>query len=338
MGRKTVIEQSINKHTKELEISIRSIEPKLIEAFVKVYGEKHREKITNTILNMNYIFFISEQFCHMFTRVSKGIRKRYKYIMQSYIKYLNKQNYRFNTVGIKDEEKFIVKNILCRYPFKIEDYSTFADSLECDYPCCSAALYEYSENIINEFYICLPIFTIDLKTIIHEINHALNFNVIGFTDEALIMQTLFKTESCEELVNDFIAELVKNVYIEIGGIIPKDLQRINIGNEYVYKDYIVNYLFKRLINLILESRISGNFNLFYELVGKDKTEQLERIIDDLYKKDYFDKYLYTELINLVDEIYEKVINSEIISPEEILKNLENQGLKLRRIKKKEEEK
>jgi len=174
-----------------------------------------------------------------------------------------------------------------------------------------------------------------LKTIIHEINHALNISVIGHTETALIMRCLFEKEPCEELVNDFIAELVMQMYIKIGGTIPKPLSKIKIGNEYEYKDYIVVYLFDCLIDLILESRISGNYNLFYNLVGKENTENLERMMEELYNNDYFDAPLYSELISLIDKIYEKVINANPIEMEKQIAELENAGYKIRRLKKKE---
>lgn len=216
MSKKTVIEQNINKHTKELEESITLITPRLIEAFVKVYGEQHRDKITNTIINMKYIFFISEEFCEMLSS-PKGVRKRNTYLMKSYLKYLKYQDYKFNFVDPNNQAKFIIKNYLSKYPFKEEDYAVFEESLATDCPCCSAALYETQNSSYAEFYICLPIFTIDLKTIIHEINHALNINIIGYTKEALIMRTLFEQEEAEELVNDYIATLVENEYMSWGG-------------------------------------------------------------------------------------------------------------------------
>lgn len=336
MGKKRVIEQRINKHTKELEESIISIEPKLIEAFVRVYGEKHRAKITSTILNMSYIFFISREFNNYIKSSFRNFRKKDLAIVKSYLKYLNKQDNRFNTVAPDDEDKFIVKNYLSRYPYKAEDYCAFKDSLEDDYPCCSAALYIVGNDYFASQYICLPIFTIDLKTIIHELNHALNITILGYTDDLLLMRTQFKKESSEELVNDFIAELVYETYLEIGGVIPKPLKRFKIGNEYEYKDYIVAHLFVKLIDIILESRISENFNLFYELVGKDKTEELENIMSELYTKNYFDADLYHKLVNLIDEIYEKVINTEPHNIEEKIAKLERQGYIVRRLKRKGE--
>lgn len=333
MEKKTVIEQKINKHTKELEASIKIIEPKLIEAFVRIYGEEHRSKITYTILNMNYIFFISEKSCKILNSPKSGVRKKDLNTLQSYLRYLNKQDKCFNTVAPKDQERFIIKNYLSRYPFKVEDYSDFADALASDCPCCSIYFRESPKSISTEFYICLPIFTIDLKTIIHELNHALNINVVGYTAEKILMEYLFKTEVSEELVNDFIAGLVFEKYLELGGIIPKPLKRFEISSGYEFKDYIVAYLFENLEPLLLESRISGNYNLFYKLVGIDRTRSLERIMEELYSKKYFDEYLYKELIYLIDEIYESVINSDPLSIEEQLKYFEEQGLKLRRLKK-----
>lgn len=335
MGKKRVCEQNIRKHTKELEESITLITPGLIEAFVSVYGEKYRDKITSTITNMKYIFFISESFCDILSS-PKGVRKRNIYLMNSYIKYLRKQDYRFNFVAPEDQEQFIVKNYLSKYPFRVEDYSTFADALATDCPCCSAALYETKDESYAEFYICLPIFTINLKTIIHEINHALNINIIGCTEEALIMQTMFEQKDSEELVNDYIASLVEKEYRSWGGGIPRALRSVDVGNEYEYKDYIVTYLFECLEPLLLESRISGNYNLFYELVGLENVRQLENLMSLLYNKEYFDEELYNELISLIDEIYEKVINTNPINAEEKINELEKLGYTIRRLKKKED--
>lgn len=334
MGRKKVIEQNIHKHSRELEESIKILEPKLIEAFVNVYGEKHRDKIASTIINMNYTFFIPEHYCNILLK-SPHLRKKIKYIIKSYLKYLKDKNSKFRCVAEKDQVKYIIRNYLSRYPFKEDDYVIFKSALESDCACCSAIFYESKEFNYAEYFICLPIFTIDLKTIIHELNHALNMNIIGFTNEYLKIECLFKTEASEELVNDYIAELVLNAYLKIGGPIPKALKRVKLGNEYEYKDYIVTYLFDSLIDLILESRISDNYNLFYNLVGINKAKSLEHIMADLYKKDYFDEYLYKELIYLIDEIYVNVINADIPNIHEMVQELEEQGL-VRSLKKKED--
>lgn len=122
----------------------------------------------------------------------------------------------------------------------------------------------------------------------------------------------------------------------MGGGIPRALRSVDVGNEYEYKDYIVTYLFECLEPLLLESRISGNYNLFYELVGLENVRQLEGLMSLLYNKEYFDEELYNELISLIDEIYEKVINTNPITAEEKINELEKLGYTIRRLKKKEE--
>lgn len=56
----------------------------------------------------------------------------------------------------------------------------------------------------------------------------------------------------------------------------------------------------------------------------------------LYNKEYFDEELYNELISLIDEIYEKVINTNPINAEEKINELEKLGYTIRRLKKKED--
>ncbi len=141
----------------------------------------------------------------------------------------------------------------------------------------------------------------------------------------------FKKEIPEELVNDFIAELVLQEYLKNGGIVPKPLRRMRIGNIYKEKDYILKYFFYQLKPLILDSRISGDFNKLYELIGSENIDYLCSLMIDLYKEDNIDKYI--ELIKLINQIMERLANLEIASKDAIISRLEKEGLKLRILKK-----
>lgn len=331
MGKKTVIEQNIRKHTKELEDSISYITPKLIEAFVNIYGKKHREYITNVINNIDYIFFISEEFNEEALNY-KGNSKHSKKIMANYLKYLNQVIAKFNTVSLNDEDKYIIKNVIPRFPFILEDYSFFAKAIADDTACCMVGPNYVNGNINYKYVILLPIFTIDLKVIIHEINHALGTSPLLMMDNMLLIDFLFRDEVTEELTNDYISELVLQEYIRIGGIIPKPLRRVKIGNAYKAKDYIVKYLFDILDYIILESRISGNYNLFYEFVGRENVNHLCDLIINLYTKNYYDIDEHIELINVVNSMLSNIENAQVKTSEERLKELENLGYTLRRLK------
>lgn len=332
MAKKTLIEQYINKHTKELEASIKIIEPKLIEAFVRVYGEKHRKHITYIIKDIKYIFFISESFIEEI-KDNVGTRKSYKKIMERYLKYIRDASFKFKCVSIEHEKEYIVKKFLPRFPFAIEDYEYFADSIECDTPCCMALARKDKETLEPNFVILLPIFAIDIKIIIHEINHALGANPLCINDNDMLVDFLFRKEIPEELENDFIAELVLQEFLKIGGVIPKNLKRLPIGNAYKEKDYIVKYLFDNFDYLILKARISQNYNLFYKILGQENAFYLTDLIEELYNNFTEDKFF--ELLSLINELLKRVEELEIVTPEEYLCQLENAGYKIRRLKKKE---
>lgn len=330
MSKKKVYEQNIRKHTKELEESITLITPGLIEAFVKVYGEKHREHITYIINKLEYIFFISEEFIKVI-KDNNGIRKSYKRIIMRYLKYLEEVSHKFNCVAIEDEQKYIIKKFLPKFPYVSEDYEYFADAIEGDVPCCMAKARKDEETLEPDFVILLPIFTIDLKIIIHEINHALGANPLCIlNDNYMLVDFLFKKEIPEELENDFIAELVLQEFLKMGYTIPKPLKRIPIGNAYKEKDYIIKYLFDCLDFLLIEARISRNYNLFYQFIGKDNFEHLSNLIETLYNE--FTEGKFYELLSLINQLVERFANTEVETKEEYLDKIESSGIKLQRIR------
>ena len=333
MGKKTVIEQNIRRHTKELEESINSIKPKLIEAFIRVYGEKHRQHITYIIENLDYIFFISEEFSKII-KDNKGIRKSVKRTIESYLKYLNTVSNKFSSVSLEDEQKYIIDKFLPRFPFPYDDYEYYEDAIVGDVPCCMAQVKKECYTLEPNFIILLSIYIIDIKIIIHEIDHALGANPLCIVDDSYVLvDFLFKVEIPEELVNDFIAELVLQEYIKIGGSIPRPLRRMPIGNAYKEKDYILKYFFETLGPLILESRISRNYNLFYKIVGAENIKHLSSLMIDLYNQNDINKYI--ELVNLINEIMEYLESLEVEDIEKSLASLENKGIKLNRLKKEE---
>lgn len=332
MSRKTLIDQNINRHTKELEESLKYIMPNLIAAFIKVYGEKYREHITYTIESLEYIFFISEGFTESIIETTPDLRKSTKRIMIRYLAYINEVSYKYSSVSYEDEQKYIISKFLPRFPYPCEEYEYYADVIEEDTPCCMAKARKDNITLEPSFTILLPIFTIDLKIIIHEINHALGSNPLFIIDDNyMFLDFQFKKEIPEELVNDFIAELVLQEYLKNGGIVSKPLRRMRIGNIYKEKDYILKYFFDQLKPLILDSRISGDFNKLYELIGSENIDYLCSLMIDLYKEDNIDKYI--ELIKLINQIMERLANLEIASKDAIISRLEKEGLKLRILKK-----
>jgi len=111
---------------------------------------------------------------------------------------------------------------------------------------------------------------------------------------------------------------------------------VKSGNFYYSFDedaFILKYFFETLGPLILESRISRNYNLFYKIVGAENIKHLSSLMIDLYNQNDINKYI--ELVNLINEIMEYLESLEVEDIEKSLASLENKGIKLNRLKKEE---
>jgi len=317
------------KYTEELEQSIKTIMPKLIEAFTNIYGEEHKNYIESTLKSLKYIYFIPEKYLKLFNKYPNFVSNHNSYIIEYYIKYLKYLNYKSQSIKDEDLSNYIFNNYITKSEIsneQLNEYNILYNIID-DNPAYTFIL----DNLKVQKVILLPLYIIDLKTIIHELNHALCIEPIGIYYNSIISPNLFSNVISEEIINDYIAQLVLEEYKSIGGIIPKNLNRFKIGNNYKYNYYIINYLFEILSPLILESLISKRYNLFIKTVGKKNYNHLCQLISILYKNG-FNEAKYIEIIDLVNKIYDKVINIEFIDYELYFNKLEKEGYNLKRLK------
>lgn len=316
------------KYTIELEDSINLIMPKLIQAFTNIYGESHKDYIENTLRNIQYVFFIPEKLLTFFNNYSENTSHKEQYIMDYYLKYLSFLD--FKSISIKDEElhDYIYKYYITKtdVDYKLFKEANLAHDLADDNP---AFTFVYNYQTTSKV-ILLPLYIIDIKTLIHELNHALCVDAVGIYNDCIITPSLYKNVISEELINDYIAELVLEEYKNIGGIIPKGLKRFKIENNYEYNYYIIEYLFDCLSPLILESLISKRHNLFIRLVGQKNCTHMWQLINNLYKKGY-NESKYIELLNLIDKIYQRVMNTDFIDYDSYYQELESLGYRVRKL-------
>lgn len=309
--------------TNELNNALTIITAKMIEAFVKVYGEAHRDYIAYAISNIHYYYFIPRQYMIYFKNTK--LRSRDRYIINKYLGFINK----IEISQSKDPEESLI-NLVENYLVKIDSPRLFTEE-ELNLIVNETVPY-YTPDEENGKNIFLPIFILDLKTIFHEVNHALNIDALAVTEEQVISPTLFKTVIAEEFVNDYIASLALKEYRMLQGPVPKILKKFNIYNDYAINDYIVEYFFDTLSPLILESLITKNHRLLWGLAGKENIDKFSLLVKKLYKKGYNDKD-YDALINLVDTMYKEVLNHDLpIDYKTFYQELEKNGCRIRRLK------
>ena len=193
------------KYTGELDNAIRIIMPKLIQAFVNIF-EGHKDYISFTLTNLNFVYFIPEYYLfHPLAMPKNSPLYKVGNEYQKYNEYLRQK------LKSHYENAQITQ-------FLEEDSALFTNVLE----------YDSNKVLKHKKVVLLSIFVIDLKTIIHELTHALLISVLCLTEDRLIVSHGFPNTETMELISDFIATKVLEEYIRIGGVIPESLSRFKL--------------------------------------------------------------------------------------------------------------
>ena len=185
------------------------------------YGEEYRDQIRTTIKNVGYTYFLSETFFELFERKSFGVSLKDQRVIRYYLKYLKKLKFRYDGIHVLDAlEAEILETLIVKSAFdhKTLIYSNFLEFLSCDVPVYSLMIEEGEDFFYKSIF--LPIFVINLEIIIHELNHAIMIDAEATTEEEIMMPNLFIVEECEELFNDYIANLVLKNYYDAKSPLP----------------------------------------------------------------------------------------------------------------------
>jgi len=318
------------KYTAELEQALRIIMPTLIEAYVRIFGEKHRAYITYTLTHLNFVFFIPSEYLFYPLHCPK-FSEEYK-VGQDYQKYLDYLKLKLKNISESEKDKFRLKNYITKSdllgpvlehqisPFIEEDSALFMPILSAD-----------NGTIISEKVILLPIFVIDLKTIIHELTHALCINALFLTEDRIITLHGFPNYEVMELINDFIATKVLEEYVRLGGVVPDSLKRFTLLQAYEKKSYLIEYFYNFLSPLINEALISGNHNLLERCLNPALFTRFCDTVKHLYHK----KSILDNELEYLKSLVDQMVNFYFIPKKEdfnaFYEYLESIGYKVRRL-------
>lgn len=305
------IELYNQKYLNELKLAIKSIMPKLIEAFTNIYGPEHKDYIEYTLKNINFTYFICESYINFFLGFKgHNVKLQDKKILGYYRRYLNYLNNVFTSTHANIDE-FLVKHYLIASDLDNDWFTdeNFLRAFRCDTPIFNDLV--FMENEFSDYQtiksVFLPIFTINIYIIAHELNHALGRRHYFLIDDTLEHPKLFKPQEdsddiiSEELMNDYISRLVVKEFIRIGGIIPPALNRFNFHTQYECNDFLVKPFFQHFHKLLLETYISGNYNMVKK-IGISNFDSYCEYITSLYYKDNIteeDIAKLAEMINIM---------------------------------------
>lgn len=318
------------KYREELEESLKIINPYLICAFTKFYGEEYEDKIKDVIFNILYTFFISESFFNILKKKSFGISHKTQKVAQYNKRYLSSLQLKKIVDKNKLEKEVLNKLIVAS---NIDDYmllcANILELLSSDSPIYTVIADSEEQNFYKSIF--LPIFVINLQVIIHEINHAIMIDAIAITEEEVIMPNLFITKEGEELFNHYIANLILEQYLKEKFPIPYALRKFDFVNQYEDFFYLIESFYYVFEQVIKKSIMTKNFNLLWEYAGKEDFYLFCTLIQKYYLQGGCTKEEYDQLNELVLKMNRHALS---IIPEDFdsYKNeLEDLGYRVRRL-------
>lgn len=322
------------KYTGELDSAIRTIMPTLIEAYIRVFGEEHRDYINYTLTHINFIYFIPKYYFEMFLKSKTGISKSDLLAMDCYLGFLDSLKDRAKTLNAAQKEDLIIKNYITKSDITNRDVNKkVIQAIKED---CAlffeAFVNDLNDNIKAEKVVMLPILAVDIRIIIHELTHALTNNTALYTETSVIRGELFPNEESDELMNEYIARRVLKEYINLGGVIPKELQRVRYSSDYKEQDFLVSYFYQNLSPFILESLISGNHNMMRKSVGEDLFLRYCDKIKEMFNRKSKTQAEINEIDDLVDKMYDNILLCKKEDFNSFYSELESMGCKVRRLK------
>ena len=218
--------------------------------------------------------------------------------------------YRLQTIEIIESTEDYIR---CRQEINKKNYINKNDSLgpfvyeSFGVSCCEANYTFNGEELVLSPLILINAGASDFDcTIIHELNHALEYYTINLDNkhsdnycgwdydsiyfkqqqehEQLIYSGISrKYELLNEYVNDRIAQEITDVMHDKGSYIL-DNKRSNNTSSYMGVRFLVEKFYQEFKDVIIASRTNGNINYLFERIGKENFEAMNDLVNAFYKK------------------------------------------------------
>ena len=233
------------EYAKKITDRITTYKDLILESFVEFYGEEYRNIINTRFNDISFLYYINDiTIFYIVDSLKQGYSDKFKNIIFSipYIVHLIKNDFykqeitldnfyelgMNKIVGVSDERLLSDKELL-----KYSIATALREKNECPY--------EVNLPINNRIkrIIALPIFSIDDKSLFHEINHAISSEIVINNGETTVKCGLdYENEEKKyynEILNDIMSLEVYNIFKQK---CADNILEDNIMNEVLFDTYI----------------------------------------------------------------------------------------------------
>lgn len=252
-----------------------------------------------------------------------------------------KLNDKYNKIYLKELEK--IKNLnLLDFDFFCKDFEDWYGNKTCMWPNIVFKDDTYSLHCLIMFSYNITLLGYFDNTFIHECNHLIETELIdldlniftirtGFeivSNDKSINEKNLKTMNFNEIINELLAQDITKRFHEEGIYFFDDEETARVGGGTYYESclFLVIEFYNIFKEEIKESRITGDMNVLYNLVGEKNFLMLNDLINEFFN--YFGCFAeFNKLYNdlklgiITDKV--RFYNQCIVRKDEILNKMLN---------------
>lgn len=306
----------LKEYLNKFNLEFNKNKDKIMESFIKYYGEEYRERIENRINNINIINFIPLYFDY-----DKLSTDMVYYIDQCREDYMENNNIDelLDRVVIDNNCKGLSKEL--RYYLEPS--------------------YLMQSTYISDFNLVILPIVFSIEDITHELNHAVIENVLCDNPRINVngLELSIRDENNFNLIDTTISEiLIERMAFDIEDF--EEEYGIKKCNEFCWQHNYFRFINKFYIifkDLIKYTFINGNRDMLINAVGKENYEAMVKIIEMTrenelkYGDRIFDEDSMNIVFNTINKIVDRMIEhynlerSKQLSKKELKDTLDNKG-------------
>lgn len=229
------------EYSKKITNKIATYKDIILESFIEFYGDDYRSIITDRFDNISFLYYINDiTIFYIVNSLKQDYDDKFKNIMFSlpYIVYLIENNFYKQEVTLDNFYKLGTNKIVGSSDERLLlDEKLLMHSIAIVLRDKNENPYEVNLPFDNELkrIVALPIFSVDDKSLFHELNHAISSDIVIKNGKSVVKCGLeydYEKKYYNEVLNDMISSEIYNIF--------KKKCKDNILEDNIMKDVLID--------------------------------------------------------------------------------------------------
>ena len=260
------------EYSKKITNKIVTYKDIILESFIEFYGENYRNIITARFDNISFLYYINDiTIFYIVNSLKQDYDDKFKNIMffLPYIVYLIENNFYKQEVTIDNFYKLGTNKIVGSSDERLLlDEKLLMHSIAIALRDKNENPYEVNLPFDNELkrIVALPIFSVDDKSLFHELNHAISSDIViknGKSVDKCGLEYDYEEEYYNEVLNDMISSEIYNIFKKKckDNILEDNIMKGVLIDRYTDCYHLISNFYEQNKEKIKLSYIDSNMSL-----------------------------------------------------------------------------